>query len=212
MALQDRVEVEVENLLESGNMFTAYDVTKSVRKTTKSNVDHYDVQKYVHQYMDEIMDGWDYTRSNHTFLKNGMPTTVILYHNVNELNLNNYNPNAVSGPKKKVPLTPKSVKTVNTVPATKGSVVRKVMSGRLTIPTFMIDKLGMEAGDTAFISKSTQQGLLLVTKVAWKHPVVAKLMVDSKGNIRISRRILNKVGYKGNTFTVRSDKDHVVVE
>ncbi len=116
--------------------------------------------------------------------------------------------------------TAKQVNQPSTVPNNfnKVQVVHTDSRGRLCIPNALVKAAGFHVGDEVFVQSSSQQGLMVLTHVAWNHPQLGKTVVDKDSNIRVTPTMLRKNSYSGNTFKVRMGSrntgnwDHITVE
>lgn len=93
--------------------------------------------------------------------------------------------------------------------------------GRICVPKSYLTRIGIEAGDMAYVQKSSVKNALVITKIGWSpasHTLLGKYQADCYGNVRIPERIHNQCSINkvrvGNETTVkaRSEKDHIVVE
>lgn len=68
----------LKKLTNSGQCFTAFDITKAVRSQTEDNVRHDDVKVLAHQFFEQgFFNG--FTREPHTFISGGVSTTAQLF-------------------------------------------------------------------------------------------------------------------------------------
>lgn len=226
--VKDLVVDTVNAFVQDGQMFTAYDVTKHVRSQTSENVRHYEVQSAVHAEMATLVSTGGYDRVLHNFTNNGGATVqAIVYFPIGE-DFNQYNPDEVKQANSAAPVAVATVPTTATVttvvspvapvqpsglsPAQVHITMTKDKGGRVCIPKTLVQQLGVKPGDEVFLHESSSQGLLLITKEEWKHPLLGKLRVDRDSNVRVTPFYLRAVKYTGSSFKVRGTSDHIVVE
>lgn len=211
------IENVVNDFVNKGTMFTAWDVTVACRKAVKDRVQHYEVKREVHQMFDNgNMVGYNRQLAN---LPGVNPQPWIYYPPSADPNTYTGKPATPAAPS--VVALPAPTSSMSTVDdddddvdvAADGSVVYKFdTTDRLCVPNKLIRELNLKAGDEVevVVCNSTPNDEVCVVPKNVGYPgvpphvssVVANLTVDRYDNVRIGRATLNKVGINGVAFEI----------
>ena len=217
------IENVVNDFVNGGNMFTAWDVTVAVRKVAKAKVQHYEVKREVHQMFDNgNMVGYNRELAN---LPNVNPQPWIYY--PPSADPKTYTGKPVA-PAAAVALPAPSTTVAGSMTALDdgadiggdGSVVYKWdTTDRLCIPNKLIRELGLKAGDEVEVVcevtptnevRVIQKGAAAIYNNGLSP--VATYMVDTYDNVRITRGALNKIGLNGVAFEIERNGDEIKVK
>ena len=213
----------VNDFVNNGTMFTAWDVTLAVRKTVKAKVQHYEVKREVHQMFDNgNMVGYNRELAN---LPNVDPQPWIYYPPTADPKTYTGKPVAPAAAAALPAPTPVASMTALDDGADiggDGSVVYKWdTTDRLCVPNKLVRDLGFKAGDEVdVVSVNTVQNEVCVVKKGETFPgapphlsaTLATLTVDRYDNIRIGRTALNKASINGVAFEIDRDGDSIKVK
>jgi bifunctional DNA-binding transcriptional regulator/antitoxin component of YhaV-PrlF toxin-antitoxin module len=213
--LENAVHLVVTDFMQDRRMFTAYDVTKVVKGLLIDSY-HYGIQPQVHA---EMLLHLGYNPVDHTFT-DGLHRLVtakvytydanmVKYYKSDDID-ENYDGATVGQKTKVVPMS-KQAGSVFTSKLNKVNTVGK-NQGKFTVPSKLVKGLGLKHGDTVFVHKSSQQGLVVIASTRWKHDLLTTLKVDSHNNVRVSKSLLSKEGYDVSSLSVRGDSTHIVIE
>lgn len=196
----------------AGQSFSAYDITKDVRKLTTEIFYHGDAKGYIHaKLQDSQMFDVDnsggvyggtyivYTRSANVQPATSNPSFAATYPNLNALLVKSFNPVVAPAP------APAVLATVSRTPDARGTI---------SIPKDMVTSLGWKPKDRILAIKSNTKGLILrkATNVAAS---INKYdphyyTVDRSYNVRITKSTLDAAGVTRNVVQLKSDK--IIVE
>jgi len=188
------VETIVNDFVQKGKQFTAYDVTVAARedagtKVRRDKVFHTDVRTFVNDFFANGSFPFNYNRTL-TTLKSGVEAFV--YHidsqssqdYVNQLN----GVAVISNPVQAV-AAPAPVQTDETIQRATDS------RGRITVPAKFVRALGLKTGDTAYIEVIvTGDSIIITANESILNGVDSTHTVDRDGNIRLSEQLINRVG------------------
>ena len=191
--LEAKVRGVVDALIDDGKMFTAYDVTKSLR-SAGFWVEHRDVRECVHGMFERgEMSGTGYAR---TVIPIPGKAPAFCYHlytkdasEYDEMSFGQaVDEDEAPSPIKKVPHAKKD-------PATLPSIVlcERDSYGRLNIPKIFVDAIGLKRGENAKVYVNGGH-LEIVNPERDERKMetpCASYIVNCKGNVRISASVLN---------------------
>ena len=196
-ATREKMEEVVQGFIDADEMFSAFDVTKTLRNTHGMTVYHSEVKKAVHGMYDSWAVGAD-----HDYLFDGYGRSIVHTSNFSVLvyapagkNANDYDPDNID-PK---PAPVSATTNVSQKPATVGTGISRCNvdnRGRLLITAALVKGIGLTPGDTAHVSVGTSK--LVVSSVTLGTATDRTYVVDKDNAIRISRRVLRKVGLGNN--------------
>ena len=195
------VKDAVDAKISQGEMFTAYDITKVLRKTGWAK--HFAVRDEVHRiFMAGEMDDADYKRTNGRVTSND--DYAWIYHHymddaddyinpsvspANTLSPTNVTP---AGPVASVSV-PASVAFTLKTPASSvsGNFYYKAVDsrGRLLIEKSYVAGLGLSPGDDAYVY--TSLGKLIIVNGSYTGTLLRVYLVDKDGAVRIGSKICN---------------------
>ena len=203
--LNSVVEDVVNENVNSGSMFTAWDVTQEVR-SRGHRAKHIEVRDSVHDCYNRGIMGVAYTRTTIT-VATGTPW---LYHRTvdDPMTYGSNSPGTV--PVSTVPVLNGLVKTSNV-----GRLIGRSVDGRgtLSIPTTLLVKAGFKPKDKVFATASGNN--VELTKAdpnSRPNGVFAAYTVDNYNQIRVTQNFLQKVGLGGNSYDISESNDKVVVK
>ena len=212
MYLNEIVDV-VNEFVNDGNMFTAWDVTVAVRKRSKDRVQHFEVKKEVHRMFDNgSMSSYNRQLAN---LPNISPQPWLYFPP-------SADPSAYTGKPAVAPAAalPSPTSSMTALDdgvdiAADGSIVYKFDStDRLCVPNKLVREMGLKAGDEVEVlcTVPATSEVCVVPKNAGgstTNPTfssqVATYVVDRYDNVRISRAALTKIGINGVAFEIERD-------
>jgi hypothetical protein len=191
------VEGQIKQFINQKRMFTAFDITKELRKADP-DVKHYIVREAVTDIFTNDDTLGDYTRDLIDIPGKGQ---AYVYHLPEDDAQTYFNKQA--NPKFKINFT----KSVNTWPKNLKPCVR---DGRINIPIKMLKMVGIEANDQAvvFVDNNTLVVEKLTTQAIPADPSTVYKVFDS-GSLQISRgmskHLTNSVGDEFEEFTVETN-------
>jgi len=218
------IENAVNDFVNNGTMFTAWDVTLAVRKTVKAKVQHYEVKREVHNMFDNgNMVGYNRELAN---LPNVDPQPWI-YHPPTA-NPKNYTGKPVAPAAAALPApTVAAAAPAGSMTALDdgadiggdGSVVYKWdTTDRLCIPNKLIREMGLKSGEEVEVVCTVPPGneVSVFKKGTPDYTSglshVATYMVDTYDNVRITRGALNKIGLSAVAFEIERNGDEIKVK
>lgn len=225
----NEIEQVVQDKVQKGELFTAFDVTKAVRQQVGrgTNVPHHEVKSEVHNLFANGQMGSDYTRTLGCLpLAGGVPQPWIYHRNTD--NAANYG----SGIPQLAPVAaPTAASTVIPVPAvtndgtdpdstddgvnkTPDGVYRTDARDTLCVPKSLLTAVGLNPGDEAYVSSDPLAGCVVVSKSQPDTTVLTQLStytVDKYGNVRITQFALQNGGVGGKEFDIEGDSKQVYV-
>ncbi len=203
-----------------GQSFSAYDITKDVRKLTTEIFYHGDAKDYIHAKLrDSQMFDVDYTSGSNYILYSRNATVVPII-------VNNPNPVASLAAQQAVTIPGSTlagsiIKAFNKV--MKGSLKAPITTiaevrtpdarGTISIPKEMVKSLGLQVGDkvTAHCYNSKKHLILKpLDHTLFPHQYAGIYTVDRSGNIRVTKPMLERACANRHIVTLR--KDSIVVE
>jgi hypothetical protein len=212
------IENVVNDLVNSGTMFTAWDVTLACRKVVKARVQHYEVKREVHQMFDDgNMVGYNRVLAN---LPGVNPQPWLYYPPSADPNTYTGKPVAPAAAAVLPAPTPIGGSMTSLDDGVDiggdGSVVYKFdTTDRLCVPNKLVRELNLKEGDEVdvVVCASAPNGEVCVVPKNAGYPgqpphvssVAATLTVDRYDNVRIGRATLNKVGVGGVAFEIERD-------
>lgn len=215
------IENVVNDFVNNGNMFTAWDVTLAVRKTVKARVQHYEVKREVHQMFDNgDMIGYNRELAN---LPNVNPQPWIYYPPSADPKTYTGKPVAPTAAAALPAPTPVASMTALDDGADiggDGSIVYKWdTTDRLCIPNKLIREMGLKSGDEVEVVCTTPPGNEVSVFQKGSPAIfnnglsqVATYMVDTYDNVRITRGALNKIGLSAVAFEIERNGDEIKVK
>jgi hypothetical protein len=205
------VEQVVLEKAQAGEMFTAYDVTKEVRKRVgrSVNVPHNEVKQEVHNFFANDQMGTDYTRT----LGNipGLQSQPWVYHHTANDPANYGAPSVVP---QLPPVSPGSVPD-DAVNQTPQGTYKVDARDTLCVPKSLLVAAGLNPGEEAYVSADALAGHVVVSKSPPDGTVLTSLStytVDKYGNVRITQHTLANGGIGGKEFTIDGDANRVYVK
>lgn len=203
--LNSVVEDVVNEKVNSGSMFTAWDVTQEVRNRGH-RAKHAEVRDSVHDCYNRGIMGVAYTRTTIT-VATGNPW---LYHRTVD-DPATYGNNVASVPVvTPTPVFSSLVKTSNV-----GRLVGRSVDGRgtLSIPTTLLIKAGFKPKDKVFATVSGNNvELMKADPNSRPNGIFAAYTVDDYNQIRVTQNFLQKAGLGGNSYDISESNDKVVVK
>lgn len=214
------IENVVNDLVNNGTMFTAWDVTLAVRKTVKARVQHFEVKREVHQMFDNgNMVGYNRELAN---LPNVDPQPWIYYPPSADPKTYTGKPVAPAAAAALPAPTPVASMTALDDGADiggDGSVVYKWdTTDRLCIPNKLIREMGLKQGDEVEVVCAVPPGNEVSVFQKGKPDYtkglsnVATYVVDTYDNVRITRGALNKIGLSAVAFEIERNGDEIKVK
>ena len=207
----------------SGYMFTAFDVTKAVRKQTTDKVIHEEVKKEVHKMFNNgQMPG--YARNLAALsLPNNVPQPWV-YHPLNsDPTLYNGDPTYGVLAHAQIPTSPALPATPAT-PAIPATVVIDSITtaadgtyefdttNRLCVPNSLVRQAGMKAGDDVTVLVDHNNDLVLTQDQNLAGHLLTTYVVDKYDNIRVTMATLQKAGINGVAFDIQGDHEKITVK
>ena len=200
-ALQKLIEKQINENIDQNIMFTAFDLTKTLRTLVNNISDgagefigHNDIRQFLNDNA-FIYENRGYTRTLVTLDVDNKPEAFV-YHDVHLdaedycLALKDKNDDNISDDKK----------------ISNGKHVL-TKEGRLNISPSILKKVGVSSNCSACIGKNNDK--LIISQVYF--PGASNLVVNKDGRIRLSRYSLNKFGITGNSFSIEVENDSVVI-
>jgi hypothetical protein len=218
MYLGEIVDV-VSDFVNSGSMFTAWDVTVAVRKRSKDRVQHFEVKKEVHRMFDQgDMTGYNRVLAN---LPGVNPQPWLYYPPSADPTTYTGKPTApaiaVALP---APTSSMSQLDDGADIGGDGSVIYKFdTTDRLCVPNKLIREMGLKTGDEVEVVSAAphvnevsvfQKGTPAISANGFSQ--VATYTVDSYDNVRITRSALNKIGLNGVAFEIERNGNEIKVK
>jgi hypothetical protein len=211
---------------QSGELFTAYDVTKEVRRRVGrgTNIPHNDVKQEVHTFFATGQMGTDYTRT----LANlpGVNPQPWIYHRTTD-DPNTYGGNLLPAPvviagagrddttDDGVNVTADGVNaTDDGVNVTADGVYKVDARETLCLPKSLLQDAGLVSGDTAQVYANPLAGTLIVAKQSDNllyTPTLSTYKVDMYGNVRVTQHTLQRAGCGGKEYKIEGDTTKLVV-
>ncbi len=230
-AIESSVGTAITALTSNNQVFSIHDVTSLVREDVgpNTNVKHDEVKDlFYSEHLADIIAKNNYcvtvgtigTNSFNVFYPAGTDPTK--YDPSNIKAFISSRKNAISAANVSKAATVNTVNT-NTTGATKTAPKTTVVAvevreinkdGRFSIPNDFTRKLGWKVGQTVFVHNSKTKNVLVIADQNWTtHNLVAELIVDQSGNIRISKESRKDTTVKNKSkFTVRLSNNHITVE
>ncbi len=214
------IEQIVLQKAQNHEMFTAHDVTRTVRSQVGrgTNIPHNDVKQEVHNMFLNGRIGTDYTRTLGSLPIQQQNPQPWIYHHVSD------DPSTYS-------ITP-AVASAQIVYTSKDDSedddhddgVNLLTDGSykvdaretLCVPATMLRSLGMNPGDTTYVSvdfggNQYKAAAIVISKDAPQSNCLSAYTVDSYGNVRITQATLKKGGLGGNQYKIEADGDKIFV-
>ena len=210
--LETEAKSVVDDLVGKGEMFTVFDVTKQLR-ASGFWVEHYDVKDVVHGAFERgSLSGTGYAR---TLVPVPGKSPAFVYH-VYTQDAQDYDPsgdhnyaalpvgvgciNKGSGPTT-------TCKPAPSVPKVPGVCVRDNLR-RVNVPNALVYAIGLKVGDRAFVYNTGYAEFLIRSSYdinAFATNALASYIVNCKGNIRISGRVLDEMDAACDSFVATLD-------
>lgn len=209
----------------AGQAFSAYEITKDVRKLTKEIFYHGDARDYIHAKLQDskMFDQKDYGSGYLIYERNAtvQPLTInnalqapAVAVSLGTMPANTFINNFKAIAKQAANQVGKAVSFAKPACATITAVKRKPDArGTLSVPKDMVKALGLSPGDRVQVNVGRNHNLLVrpwAANVHAIHAFDALYTVDRSGNIRITKAILDKAGVKKNVVSL--DRDRIIVE
>lgn len=209
------IEDKVNEFVKAGIMFSAYDVTKSLRADGEK-VFHRDVRDVVRN-MFANGDMGDYGRQNYT-LNNGDVTFVYLNENVDDLS--NYReddmsssvPFVVPSPKAAIlaPVAPPATPAVSATTSNEWFMGQD-SRGRVCVPADALRKLGVASGKSVFVHVDVFANEIVIDTHSVTPSQETEHRVDKDNNVRIGQTLLQKANLDGKPLKCFFDGNFVVI-
>lgn len=198
----------VEGLIESGVMFTAFDVTREMRNQGFW-VEHRDVKDLVHSMFERgEMSGTGYARS---IVPIPGRSPAFCYHLYTD-DVADYDPSMDHDDASVAPSVPSSA-AATSAPAKplNGGYCARDYYGRVNIPKALVKALGLVPGKTAWVYLVGDHFEIVNAATDNRQTYgVAKYIVNCQGNIRLSDGVLDKLSCTG-LFRVSIDPSNSVI-
>ena len=237
-ALQTVIEAVVNDKVQAGEMFTAYDVTKEVRNRGHRER-HNNMKQVVHDYYGRGLMGSDYTRT--LIPIQGAPVPAFLYHRYTD-DPTSYNPSqprpAVSNPAavgkavgsfyaqgkadpnvddddgtSSASLAPPSSLPQLAVGTGKPNGCRKPDArGTVCIPATHLRACGFKPKDTVFVWTKDGKTLAVQKPTSGGGKPLAKYTVDENNNVRITKTPLGTIASPSSGYTFADSAGEVLVQ
>ena len=187
--LKKLIEKQVNENIDNNILFTAFDVTKTLRMLVNQISDdagdfiaHRDIRQFLNDNS-FVYENRGYTRTLATLKVENKPEAFV-YHN-KSLNVNHYN----------------IISETDGVSDNKNSSSGKhvlTKEGRLNIGYSYLENAGLSGRDKVCVN--SENGKIFINR---KFAVDSLLLnVNKDGRIRLSKSFLNKVGMTGNSFSI----------
>lgn len=214
------IEDVVNEFVNDNKMFTAWDVTTTVRKRSKDRVQHFEVKKEVHRMFDN--GGMDTYCRQLANLPNVNPQPWLYYPPTADPTLYGQLPAVPAVAVLPAPSSMSSVDDDGSDIAADGSVVYKFdTTDRLCVPNKLIRELNLKTGDyVSLVCTVPPTSEVCVVEKNGCFPgtpphlssVIASYAVDSYDNVRISRSALQKIGINGVAFEINRDNQAIRIK
>jgi hypothetical protein len=205
----------VNEFVNDGKMFTAYNVTTEVRKRTKDRIAHDEVKRDVHRMFN---DGEMFSYNRSLAMLPGINPQPWVYHPLAaDISLYNGQPTGTvtstppfSGVPTLIPHVPNSIST-NAVAS--DNVFKLDTTNRLCVPAKLIRNLGLSAGDQAAVMYDSELILTSEGKAATMTSAdyITSYVVDSYDNVRLTLTALQKGRLNGTEFEIEGDLEKVTI-
>jgi len=195
-----RVKAIVEDWVESGQMFTAYDVTKVLRTEvgTSVHINHFDVRKIVN---DMWFDTWNdykpsvFNDSNYNRTLADLPKAVAWVYHHSLADYMDYDPNAVKKPDS-IPTFLNPIQDDNDTDDTDNNTVADVFigpdkRGRICVPKKALNMIHAKPGDKVLVTPGNDCVLIKDAAYGTKCPGDTYI-VDKSNNVRIRPYMFKK--------------------
>lgn len=178
------VETIVDEFVNKGLMFTAFDVTKEARKR---NIDdnHYNLKNYIHKMFQELSTR-GYSRSLFVFPNN---TSAWVYHPSSKDYIE-YDPNAIHQ-EENISTAQSNMQFVTNFQKKTVDYEHRFVdnNNRLLISRKFIKQLNANPGDKIYISQEKNLSLILSLDYNYSYPI-CHYSVNADGRVRIGYKIL----------------------
>lgn len=202
----------VNDFVNSGTMFTAFDVTMALRKKSRQNVQHYEVKREVHKLFNNgQMFSYDRALAN---LPNVDPQPWVYHPLSADISLYDGKPVASQATAVSAPVVaPQAIAVVDDVDDDNGTVVHKFDStDRLCIPNRLVRQLGVKDSDPVTVSCLAQNELTITAGHVPGASPIADYHVDRYDNIRIGRSTFAKANINAVAFEIDGDNQKITVK
>lgn len=203
--IRQLVEDAIDEKINSGDMFTAFNITRAVR-SDGTRARHEDVKSVVHQIFNSGKMG-NYTRSQINVA--GANIQPFLYHPVGA-DITEYDPGADRPQKPAHAPAPTSTPSDPADDDSDDGILRRTgREGYLYIPGVMVRDIGLNKSEKAHVYRSGSQVLISKSDDVSKGTLLGIYSVDVKGNVRLHA---NQLPSGGPNYRVKVSNGDVVVE
>jgi hypothetical protein len=201
------IEKTVDDYVKGNMMFTAYDVTKEVRKQATDRVYNDEVKKDVHKYFGQgMMAGY----SRALAIIAGVNPQPWLYFPMGA------DPSKYTGTPIAHDTQPDDGNVIssigsfaNTAPTIDSKVYKLDTTDRLCIPNKFVRQLGVNTGWTLFVNQS---GTALSISKTGNINFLAFYMVDKDDNVRLTASTLRKGGLNCSEFQIDGTLSEILIK
>jgi len=210
-ATMDVVKEVVGDMARAGKLFSAFDVTRTVRNEKGLQVFHSEVRRAVHNMNRNMELPMDYTSSDFV-LSNGK--TAIIYH-PQSADVSQYDENTIGA--KVSPFSPaQSTAAVQpqTLAPTPTKTTNRDSRGRFCISNKLTKQVGLLAADSVFAYADGSKVVVVKYGNAGVFPAGTEfheLIVDKDINIRLSPGILKEAGLDSGSLKTKIVNDKIEV-
>lgn len=215
----NEVNEVVQEKVQKGELFTAFDVTKAVRELVnakdrsagnpRQSIPHNEVKQEVHYLFSNGQMGSDYVRNLGSLpLAAGIQQPWIYHRNTD--NASSYGsdiPQLAVTPAQAIPggVAPDPDGADDGVNKTADGTYKVDARETLCVPKSLLAACNLNSGDEAYVSADPLAGCVVVSKSPPDATVLSQLStytVDSYNNVRITQHVLQKAGLDGKVYSI----------
>jgi hypothetical protein len=231
--LAELISNAIGNFLDDERPFTAYEVTKEVRKHTKDNVKHVDVKETVHAAFHQGLflhygrtlanlkgveiQPWVYYSPGADLSPYGLGKPLMQVIDLDDVD-DDPHPSQPHIPVPVLPLLAPPVMTVTDADSAgeDGGWDRSVDDSResLSVPATLLKDVGSKPGELVYVYANPLNGSVVACKQSTSDPSLTFLQtytVNLHTNVRITRATLNRAGLPGKDFKIDREGDTIVI-